>query len=138
MIVVDANGGWRLQDALVAAQLLEPLPSVYDGVARDPLAWTSGRYVQDNNSVDRIWCLSRPADGGIIVRLRYRQSGTRCIGQKVRTRDRRTESRERKLSALGPIEDVYIDFAWADGTTTPCQTLQRTGTRAVDRLSISV
>lgn len=29
VIVVDANGGWRLQDALVAARLLEPLPRVY-------------------------------------------------------------------------------------------------------------
>ncbi|OFX28067.1 MAG: mandelate racemase [Armatimonadetes bacterium RBG_16_67_12] len=29
VIVADANGGWRLQDAVVAARLLEPLPRVY-------------------------------------------------------------------------------------------------------------
>jgi len=28
-IIVDANGGWRLQDAMVAARLLESLPRVY-------------------------------------------------------------------------------------------------------------
>jgi L-alanine-DL-glutamate epimerase-like enolase superfamily enzyme len=28
-IIVDANGGWQLQDALVAARLLAPLPRVY-------------------------------------------------------------------------------------------------------------
>jgi L-alanine-DL-glutamate epimerase-like enolase superfamily enzyme len=29
MIIVDANGGWRLQDASIAARLLGPLPRVY-------------------------------------------------------------------------------------------------------------
>ncbi|MDI6771614.1 MAG: mandelate racemase/muconate lactonizing enzyme family protein [bacterium] len=29
VIIADANGGWRLQDAIVAARLLEPLPRVY-------------------------------------------------------------------------------------------------------------
>jgi L-alanine-DL-glutamate epimerase-like enolase superfamily enzyme len=29
LIIADANGGWRLQDAIVAARLLEPLPRVY-------------------------------------------------------------------------------------------------------------
>lgn len=29
VIIADANGGWRLQDALVAARMLEPLPRVY-------------------------------------------------------------------------------------------------------------
>ncbi len=29
LIVADANGGWRLQDAVVAARLIEPLPRVY-------------------------------------------------------------------------------------------------------------
>jgi len=29
MVVADANGGWRLQDAVVAAQLLEPLPRTF-------------------------------------------------------------------------------------------------------------
>ena len=28
-IVADANGGWRLQDAMIAARLLEPLPRVF-------------------------------------------------------------------------------------------------------------
>jgi cis-L-3-hydroxyproline dehydratase len=28
-LIVDANGGWRLQDAMVAARLLEPLPRIY-------------------------------------------------------------------------------------------------------------
>jgi len=28
-IVADANGGWRLQDAIVAARLLEPLPRIF-------------------------------------------------------------------------------------------------------------
>ena len=28
LVIADANGGWRLQDALVAARLLEPLPGV--------------------------------------------------------------------------------------------------------------
>lgn len=28
-IIVDANGGWRLQEAMVAARLLEPLPRIY-------------------------------------------------------------------------------------------------------------
>jgi len=29
VIIADANGGWRLHDAVVAARLLEPLPRVY-------------------------------------------------------------------------------------------------------------
>ncbi len=29
LIIADANGGWRVQDALTAARLLEPLPRVY-------------------------------------------------------------------------------------------------------------
>ncbi|MDR7486906.1 MAG: mandelate racemase/muconate lactonizing enzyme family protein [Armatimonadota bacterium] len=29
LIIADANGGWRLQDAVVAARLLEPLPRVF-------------------------------------------------------------------------------------------------------------
>lgn len=29
LIIADANGGWRLNDAIVAARLLEPLPRVY-------------------------------------------------------------------------------------------------------------
>jgi len=29
VIIADANGGWRLNDAIVAARLLEPLPRVY-------------------------------------------------------------------------------------------------------------
>lgn len=29
VIIADANGGWRLQDAIVGARLLEPLPRVY-------------------------------------------------------------------------------------------------------------
>lgn len=29
LIIADANGGWRLQEAVVAARLLEPLPRVY-------------------------------------------------------------------------------------------------------------
>jgi len=29
VIIADANGGWRIQDAIVAARLLEPLPRVY-------------------------------------------------------------------------------------------------------------
>jgi len=29
IIIADANGGWRLNDAIVAARLLEPLPRVY-------------------------------------------------------------------------------------------------------------
>jgi cis-L-3-hydroxyproline dehydratase len=29
VLIADANGGWRLQDALVAARLLAPLPRVY-------------------------------------------------------------------------------------------------------------
>lgn len=29
VIIADANGGWRLQDAVVAARLLQPLPRVY-------------------------------------------------------------------------------------------------------------
>ncbi|MDR7419975.1 MAG: mandelate racemase/muconate lactonizing enzyme family protein [Armatimonadota bacterium] len=29
VIIADANGGWRLQDAITAARLLEPLPRVY-------------------------------------------------------------------------------------------------------------
>ena len=28
-IVADANGGWRLQDAMIAARLLEPLPRIF-------------------------------------------------------------------------------------------------------------
>ena len=28
-IVADANGGWRLQDAIIAARLLEPLPRIF-------------------------------------------------------------------------------------------------------------
>jgi L-alanine-DL-glutamate epimerase-like enolase superfamily enzyme len=29
VVIADANGGWRLQDAVMAARLLEPLPRVY-------------------------------------------------------------------------------------------------------------
>ncbi len=29
VVIADANGGWRLQDAIVAVRLLEPLPRVY-------------------------------------------------------------------------------------------------------------
>jgi L-alanine-DL-glutamate epimerase-like enolase superfamily enzyme len=29
VIIADANGGWRVQDAIMAARLLEPLPRVY-------------------------------------------------------------------------------------------------------------
>jgi L-alanine-DL-glutamate epimerase-like enolase superfamily enzyme len=29
LVIADANGGWRVQDAIVAARLLEPLPRVY-------------------------------------------------------------------------------------------------------------
>lgn len=29
IVIADANGGWRIQDAVVAARLLEPLPRVY-------------------------------------------------------------------------------------------------------------
>ena len=29
IIIADANGGWRLQDAMVVARLIEPLPRVY-------------------------------------------------------------------------------------------------------------
>ena len=29
VVIADANGGWRLNDAIVAARLLEPLPRVY-------------------------------------------------------------------------------------------------------------
>src|SRR5207244_2091001 len=28
-VIADANGGWRLQDAVVAARLLEPLPRTF-------------------------------------------------------------------------------------------------------------
>src|SRR2546428_240040 len=29
VLIADANGGWRLQDALIAVRLLAPLPRVY-------------------------------------------------------------------------------------------------------------
>ena len=34
VVVADANGGWRLQDALVAARLLEPLPVILEQPCR--------------------------------------------------------------------------------------------------------